>query len=140
MTDFSSDFDNFENDVLGGLFNNLLGWDKNYYAFNRPILDMKPYKEKHLQDREILIFNVVGLSKKDVSVTINKEGQINYLNINGERKDDIIDNQVYNIKARFSIDSDKVANISYKVENGLLYITLFYKKPEKSNIKIDYEE
>lgn len=134
MNNFLSDFNDF-----GGIFDNLLGWDKSYYAFNRPIKDLFPYKEKHLKDKDVLVFNVVGLSKDDISVKVEKEGQINYLNINGEKTDKMTE-EPYNIKARFSIDTDKIANITYKVENGLLYVNLFYKEPKKSNIEINYEK
>lgn len=132
MNDFLKSFDD--------LFDEVLGWDKRYYAFNRPILDQRPFYDlKTGDDKDILVFNCVGLGKDDIAVKVIKEGQTNYLTINGEKKDELLE-KPYNLKARFSIDMDKISNIKYKVENGLLYITLYHKKPEKLDVKIEYEE
>lgn len=132
MNDFLTSFDE--------VFDDLLGWDRRYYAFNRPILDQHPYYELHNEeDKDTLIFNAIGMGKSDISVQVVKEGQTNYLTINGERKSELI-KEPYNLRARFSIDMSKIANIKWKVENGLLCISLFHKKPEKSDIKIEYED
>lgn len=99
----------------------LFDFDRDFYRFTRNLKDMYPY--------EIIKKDVVGLSKRDK--------EYDYLVIAGERKNEVTD-KIYKVDSRFIINLDDIDSngVEYKVEDGLLYIYIKFKTPEKPNINI----
>ena len=118
-------------------------FDKNFYNFNREEKDMHPYSILNKEDATILTHNVLGLNKKDIQLSKKKENGIAYIVIAGKTTDEVT-GKTYSINSRFSVDENKVdlSKVSSTMKNGLLYITIPYKKEDKeaqkeSFIKID---
>ncbi len=117
----------------------LFDWDRSYYTFSRTLKDVTPYEFVKDENKTIIIHNIVGLSKDDISVSLEKENKIDYLKITGEKKN-AITNKTYSVSSRFGVDADEIDNIEWYVEDGILYITVWFKKPEKPNINITYKK
>lgn len=118
-------------------------FDKNFYNFNREEKDMHPYSILNKEDATILTHNVLGLNKEDIQLSKKKENGIAYIVIAGKTTDEVT-GKTYSINSRFSVDENKVdlSKVSSTMKNGLLYITIPYKKEDKeaqkeSFIKID---
>lgn len=118
-----------------------LDFDKEFYRFTRNLKDMYPYEIVKKDNRATVIHNVVGLSKDDIKISLEKEGKIDYLVISGEKKNEITD-KIYKVDSRFAINIDEIAEegIEWEVKDGLLYVYITFKKPEKPSIKIKYKK
>ena len=46
----------------------------------------------------------------------------------------VVLNYDYKVKSKFDIKADMFKNVTYKVEDGLLYINLFKKEPEVTKL------
>ena len=98
--------------------------------------DLKPARlmQGENKDEQILAYNCVGLSKDDIKISVKTERGIDYLQIEGYRKDRC--NLEFSIKNSFMIrkhiDADK---ITASVENGVLYIKLSVKDEFKNKEK-----
>ena len=98
--------------------------------------DLKPARlmQGENEDEQILAYNCVGLSREDIKVTVKTERGVDYLQIEGYRKDRY--NLEFSIKNSFMIrkhiDTEK---ISANVENGVLYIKLTVKDEFKNKEK-----
>ena len=108
-----------------------LSWTAKNIGANRKVISK--------DGQQIIIYNVLGLSKDDIDIAIKREGEVDYLTINGERKDKEI-NSTYAINSKFKIALNKVDNIEYKFENGLLRIYINFKQPETPDVDIKYVE
>lgn len=122
-------------------FNELLDafdWDKKNYRFNRDEKDMHPYSVKNTKDSSIIIHNVLGINKEDIKLTLLKENGNTYISIEGKSKDEITGKD-YSISSRFAIDATQLnlRKITSTMKNGLLYITIPFKKVENSAEKIE---
>lgn len=109
---------------------NPLGWDKDFYRFDRFEKDMNPYSIKYNKEegKAILSHNILGIDKKDLSIAIKPENGRNYLVISGKTVDEIT-NKEYSINSRFYISEDyDTDKIEAEAKNGLVYITIPYKK------------
>ena len=109
---------------------NPLGWDKDFYRFDRFEKDMNPYSIKYNQEegKAILSHNILGIDKKDLSIAIKPENGRNYLVISGKTVDEVT-NKEYSINSRFYISEDyDTDKIEAEAKNGLVYITIPYKK------------
>lgn len=118
-----------------------LDFDKEFYRFTRNLKDMYPYEIVRKDNRATVIHNVVGLSKDDIKISLEREGKIDYLVISGEKKNEITD-KIYKVDSRFTINLDEIATegIEWEVKDGLLYVYVTFKAPEKPNIKIKYKK
>ena len=118
---------------------NFLDWDDDFYSFSRPTKDMYPYEIVRTEDKCIIVFNALGLSKESVKVDFDKSRGTDYLVINGENKNEVT-NKTYSIKARFRIDANEIKDIEWYLKDGLLYVEITYKKAEKPQIEIKYKK
>lgn len=110
------------------LFNPFL-WDKDVYKFNRFEKDMNPYSVHKNGNKVTLVHNVTGMDKKDLSVKMKD----NKLIISGETKDEETGSK-YSVHSEFALDKDKkIKDISSKMNNGLLYVTIEYDEQPKLN-------
>ncbi len=118
-----------------------LDFDKEFYRFTRNLKDMYPYEIVKKDNRATIIHNVVGLSKDDIKISLEREGKIDYLVISGEKKNEIT-NKIYKVDSRFTINVDEITEegIEWEVKDGLLYVYIAFKKPEKPSIKIRYKK
>lgn len=118
-----------------------LDFDKEFYRFTRNLKDMYPYEIVRKDNRATIIHNVVGLSKDDIKISLEREDKIDYLVISGEKKNEITD-KIYKVDSRFTINIDEIAEegIEWEVKDGLLYIYITFKKPETPNVKIKYKK
>lgn len=119
-----------------------LDFDKDFYRFTRNLKDMYPYEIVKKDNQAIIIHNVVGLSKEDIKISIERDGLVDYLVISGEKKN-AITNKIYSVDSRFKIILDDIASegIEWEVKDGLLYVYIAFKTPEElTNIKIRYKK
>ncbi len=118
-----------------------LDFDKEFYRFTRNLKDMYPYEIVRKDNQATIIHNVVGLSKDDIKISLEREGKIDYLVISGEKKNEITD-KIYKVDSRFTINLDEIATegIEWEAKDGLLYVYITFKKPETPNIKIKYKK
>jgi HSP20 family molecular chaperone IbpA len=117
----------------------IFDFDQRYYKFGRTIKDMYPYEVIRKDNSSIVIHNVVGISPKDIKVSVEKENKVDYLVITGATKNEIT-SENYSVSSRFQIDSDEISNIDWFLKDGLLYIEVFFKEPQKPDIKINHKE
>ncbi len=116
-------------------YDSFFNWDKPAYTFSRSVHDMHPYSIKTLDDRVVLVHNIVGVKEDDIKVDIvNKDGR-DQLVIEGVTHNDLL-NYDYKINSRFDIKADEFKNVTYSVEDGLLYINLFKKEPEVTKLTV----
>lgn len=105
-------------------------WDKEFYRFNRWEKDMNPYSIKYDKEngKVIMSHNILGIDKKDLSVTVKPENGKNYLVISGKTVDEVTGKE-YSVNSRFYISNDyDVDKMKAETRNGLVYITIPYKK------------
>ena len=105
-------------------------WDKEFYRFNRWEKDMNPYSIKYDKEngKVIMSHNILGIDKKDLSVTVKPENGKNYLVISGKTVDEVTGKE-YSVNSRFYISNDyDVDKMKAEARNGLVYITIPYKK------------
>lgn len=117
------------------LFVNPLGFDKDFYKFDRWEKDMNPYSVKYDKEngKAILSHNILGIDKKDLSIAIKVENRKNYLVISGKTVDEVTGKE-YSISSRFYISEDyDTDKIEAEAKNGLVYITIPYKKEVLEN-------
>lgn len=124
---------------MNDLFFNFLGWDKDFYNFSRSTKDLYPYEIVKQEDGCTIVFNALGISKENVKIDFDKSRGTDYLLISGENKNKVT-NKNYSINARFIVDTNEIKDINWYVQDGLLYIEITYKRPEKPQIKINYKE
>ena len=120
------------------MLENALAWDKNSYRFNRGEHDMAPYSVYNHKDEVIVVHNVLGINKEDLKIITKSENHENYITIAGKTVDAVTGKE-YSINSTFTFDDSKVDMSTAKcsMNNGLLYITMKYKKEEvkkKENI------
>lgn len=122
--------------MLDLLFNPF-AWNKEVYQFNRLEKDMKPYSVHKNDNGVTLVHNVVGVDKKDLSVKLIEENGMSKLVIEGETEPSTDSpKSKYSIHSEFILDNNKkIEDISSKLENGLLYITIKYEEPKEGSIK-----
>lgn len=105
-------------------------WDKEFYRFNRWEKDMNPYSIKYDKEngKVIMSHNILGIDKKDLSVTVKPKNGKNYLVISGKTVDEVTGKE-YSVNSRFYISNDyDVDKMKAEARNGLVYITIPYKK------------
>lgn len=110
-------------------------WDKPAYAFSRPVHDMKPYSLKTLEDRVVLVHNIVGVKAEDIHVDIVNEDGHDRLVIEGVTHNDVL-NYDYKVSSKFMIKADEFKSVTYEVKDGLLYINLFKKEPQQTKLTV----
>lgn len=116
-------------------YDSFFNWDKPAYTFSRSVHDMHPYSIKTLDDRVVLVHNIVGVKEDDIKVDIiNKDGR-DQLVIEGVTHNELLDYD-YKINSKFDIKADMFKNVTYSVEDGLLYINLFKKEPEVTKLTV----
>lgn len=125
---------------LDNLFNSF-DWDRKNYKFSRDEKDMHPYSVINNKKETIIVHNVLGVDKKDLKISLNKENGNTYILIEGKSVDSLTQKE-YSISSRFAIDITQldIKKITSTMKNGLLYITIPLKPEEKSeNIKIEIQ-
>lgn len=125
---------------LDNLFNSF-DWDRKNYKFSRDEKDMHPYSVINNKKETIIVHNVLGVDKKDLKISLNKENGNTYILIEGKSVDSLTQKE-YSISSRFAIDTTQldIKRITSTMKNGLLYITIPLKPEEKSeNIKIEIQ-
>lgn len=120
---------------MESLFFNFMDWDKDFYSFNRSTKDMYPYEIVRKENKNIIVFNALGLPKECIKVDFDKNRGTDYLVISGETKNEVT-NKTYSVNGRFSIDSNQIKDIEWYVKDGLLYVEVSFKQPEKPKINI----
>lgn len=119
-------------------------WDKDFYKFDRFEKDMNPYCIKNDEKKGVLIIshNILGIDKKDITLKVVPDKSQKFLVISGKTVDKVTGKE-YSIHSRFVISDDlDVKGITSSAENGLLYITIPYKKEqleEEKTITINVE-
>ena len=119
-------------------------WDKEFYKFDRFEKDMNPYSIKNDKEKGVLIIshNILGIDKKDITLSVVPNKNQKFLVISGKTVDKITKKE-YSVHSRFVISDDlDVKGITSSAENGLLYITIPYKKEkleEEKTITINVE-
>lgn len=122
----------FKKDLISSFFEPF-DWDKDLYRFTREEKDMNPYSIVSEEDKTIIVHNVLGLNKEDLSLTRKSENGVIYLVIEGETIDTIT-NKKYSVYSRFALDENQLdtAKITSTMQNGLLYISIPLKKQSQN--------
>lgn len=117
-----------------------ISFDKKSYKFNRDEKDMVGYTIKSDNEKTTIVHNVLGINKKDMKLSCEREGANTFIIINGQTKDEIT-GKLYSISSRFAVDPSQfdLKKITSAMNNGLLYITIPAKKEVKENKKIEIE-
>lgn len=126
----------FEKDIFDLFLNTPLDWDKKSYKFNRDEKDMHPYSIINLEDKSIIVHNIVGIDKKDLKIKLEREGGNAYIVIDGRSKDEIT-KKVYSVSSRFAIDYTQldIKKATSTMNNGLLYITIPFLTEKECSIE-----
>jgi len=114
-------------------------FDREFYRFSRNLKDMYPYEIIAEENKVVIVHNVVGLSKEDIKISGQREGDIDFLVISGEKKNEITD-KIYKVDSRFQVNANKIQKVDWEVKDGLLYIEVFLKEPEKPKFEINYKK
>ena len=69
---------------LDNLFNSF-DWDRKNYKFSRDEKDMHPYSVINNKKETIIVHNVLGVDKKDLKISLNKENGNTYILIEGNQ-------------------------------------------------------
>lgn len=118
-------------DVIPGI----MKFDKSKFYFNRSIKDTKPYVSKHFDDKDVIIYEAVGMSKDDITVEQAKDKDKIHIFIKGKVKEGILSDFKYDLGAELVYNSKQVDKIEAKLKDGLLYLSVFYKHPEEFKAK-----
>ena len=116
-------------------YDSFFNWDRPAYTFSRSVHDMSPYQIKTLEDRVVLVHNIVGVKEDDIKVDIVSKDGRDQLIIEGVTHNDVL-NYDYKVKSKFDIKADMFKAVTYSVEDGLLYINLFKKEPEVAKLTV----
>lgn len=126
-------------DLVDLLFNPF-DWDRSFYKFNREEKDMNPYSIVNTKDTITVVHNVLGINKEDLKLSKKVENHNTFIVIEGKTKDAITGKE-YTINSRFSIDDSQLdmTKVESSMRNGLLYITIPYKKAkaEPKEVRIE---
>jgi len=119
------------------MFNDLMKmfFDDDFYSYNRPIMEKKPYAIKNYKDHTLLIQNVVGIKESDLNIDFEQEQNTTYLTIVGETKNEYLNN-TFGVHVRYSVNKEAVKDVEWFVENGFLYVKLNYKEPAKIDVPV----
>ncbi|MFR3182160.1 MAG: Hsp20/alpha crystallin family protein [Clostridia bacterium] len=94
--------------------------------------DLSIYKKGN---KTILVYEVVGINKEDLKVQLMSKNGENKIIITGETENDITESK-YMIDTEVVLDEKAIRNVSSRVENGLLYVTVEYAELEMlDNVK-----
>lgn len=123
------------------LFDFDLYFDRPFYRFQRDLKDIYPYEVVRKDNQVIIVHNVVGLSRNDINIKLERDDRFDYLIISGEKKNEIT-NKIDKVDSRFKINLKQLDKdgIEWKVEDGLLYIYITYQKPKQPEVNIRYKE
>lgn len=121
--------------TLSRNFLNFLDWQPTDYVYHRPLLDSKPYQIIKNDKISTIVFNALGVAESDVKVTVEREHGVDYLQISAETKNETL-NKTFSVSGKFNVDGETVDKIDYELKDGLLYVEVYFKVPEPSNIKI----
>ena len=105
------------------------------YTFSRPLSNKVSAYKREYEDKITIIQEAYGVSEDNVTVDIVKEYGSSYLKVKGSTKNEVL-NATFEFSNSFKIDPDTIKEINYKCKDGLLYIDLLKKKPEKPSIAI----
>lgn len=112
--------------------NNFFDFDNDFSKVTKSQI----YNVVEKKNKTILIQNVLGINKEDLSVKLKTEQGRKVLYTTGSTKDAITEKE-YSINTRFIVNaSGAISNVSSEVKNGLLYIEIDYKEPKEQEIKI----
>ncbi len=115
-------------------------WVASDWRYHRPNTDSRPMQVITDGDKKIVTIGALGVRKEDIRIEKESDvlnGSPHYrLNITGETKNPIT-NSIYSVGASFNIDPDTIDNIEYTTMDGVLIITIKFKKTEKLNFDIN---
>lgn len=109
------------------------------YTFSRPLSNKVCAYKRDYEDKITIIQEAYGVSEDNISVEVVKEYGAAFLKVKGSTKNDVL-NATFEFSNSFRIDPDTIKEINYKSKDGLLYIDLVKKEPEKPSIKISKVE
>jgi HSP20 family molecular chaperone IbpA len=126
--------------IFGGIkMSNMDLFLNNFFDFDNDfskVTKSQIYNVVEKKNKTILIQNVLGINKEDLSVKLKTEQGRKVLYTTGSTKDAITEKE-YSINTRFIVNaSGAISNVSSEVKNGLLYIEIDYKEPKEQEIKI----
>lgn len=106
------------------------------YTFSRPLSNKTSAYKREYEDKITVIQEAYGVSEDDITVEVVKEYGSSFLKVKGSTKNEVL-NATFEFSNSFKIDPDTVKEIKYKAKDGLVYIDLVKKEPEKSTIAIN---
>ncbi len=113
-------------------------FDNDFYNFSRMVRDKRPYQIVNNEGSTTIIHNVVGINEGDIKIEIKPlDDRHSYIEIVGESKDDLLNDEIYKVKSRFTVKHNEVEKLIKKIKNGILYLTIKWKEMEAPKIQIE---
>lgn len=113
----------------------LVRFDDDFYFFRRPMLERKGWYSTEKDGKLVLLLNVLGVSKEDISIEVNSApNNKQYLNVSGSTKNEFFDKD-FSVKMQFLIE-EPMKDISWDVKNGFLTVEITFQEPVKPSVNI----
>lgn len=112
-----------------------LDWLEPMWSFDRVTSNKKPYTIKKDKEKCLIVHEAMGISENDITVEVQKERGISYLVLKGSSKNEVT-GDTYRFNSVFQIDENQIKTITKVARDGLLYVYIEYKEPEKPKVEI----
>lgn len=109
------------------------------YTFSRPLSNKVSAYKRDYEDKITIIQEAYGVPEEDISLELVKERGTSFLKVKGSTKNEVL-NATFEFSNSFVVDPNAIKEVNYKAKDGLLYIDLVKKEPEKTNIQIKKAE
>lgn len=110
-------------------------FNDDFYSFKRPMLERKGWYSAEKDGKLVLLLNVLGVSKEDISIDISSApNNKQYLNVSGSTKNEFFDKD-FSVKMQFLI-SEPMKDVTWDVKNGFLTMEITFQEPVKPSVNI----
>lgn len=113
-----------------------LDWYEPFWSFDRVTSNKKPYTIKKDKEKCVIVHEALGISEEDITVEVVKEKAISYLVLKGASKNKVT-GDTYRFNSAFQIDENQIKAVKKMAKDGLLYVYIEYKEPEKPKFKVE---
>ena len=105
------------------------------YSFSRPWYESKGWYSIEKDDKTYILLNVLGVSEKDIDITVDSSEQVNkkVLSVKGKTHNDLIDKD-FSVQMKWI--TNPIKEVVKSFENGILTLELEYETPTKPIVNI----
>ena len=112
-----------------------LDWLEPYWSFDRVTSNKKPYTIKKDEDKCVIIHEALGIPEEEIKVELTKEGANTYLTLKGSTKNKVT-GDTYRFNSAFVVDENQIKSVYKTAKDGILYVVIEYKEPDKPQIEV----